>query len=1125
MRKSTSLFFWYLPFFVFLFFSATAFASAPVISSVRVENIMGPGAQVKWNTDQAANSRVFFGTTSGSDTYTIFSDSRCDSGGYVTEHCVNLTGLSSSTAYYYKVESMNAAYEDTHSGEYTFTSSSSGSSGGSSGSGGSGSTGGSGSSGSVSTVSVPNAPAGLTATVAPSGDAVGLLWVDASTNELDFQVFRKISGGAWEHKKTLAENSTVYSDVSVLPGTYEYQVFACNSYGCSAGSNSVSATLGIATTSSSGLGTSGSSSTSTSPSMDSSGGDTTPPVISNISVENIMGSGAQVKWKTDDSADSKVFFGTVPGSYPSASDWRCDSGGYVTEHCINLTGLSPSIAYYYKVESKNQAGLSAESIQYSFVSAAGTYYMTSTTSSYLYSSTTSYSYISTTTGISSDSPSSALVYGTLSVGVKDAAGNPVLKAYVYASKKDYLYSASRETDSGGMATFSVPEGNYWIGVYPPSGRNDLVRPEQVEVVVSATAMKAVLIQFKSAVKKITGTVLFEDGKPASEAAEVGAYQSESGQWVSAFTDSSGRYTLGVGGGTWKVGVRPVNPLTARWSWNGIFQDVSFGGSSAEEIKTVNFTVLPKNAVVVAVALNEAGTPIVGAGVILDSLSLVSSQTPRPPYEYRTTDSSGRASFNVGSGTYYLRASPPSSGDYSDIAEVMASVSSGGSQEVKIVFKKRTAETTIELRGMARRDDGTPIGAFVWAWSEDGRTVEVRAAANGAFTLLALPNSRWHIGAGWETDGVPYRAKEIVLSVSASPLLFELVLEKIDRAELPPPVSVSQSSSAQIVVQTQDGARVTIPPSSSSVSGTLAVAVEPTVEAPSQPLARVIGTAYDITVRDASGKNITTFSKEIEIILPYSDAELKDQGIAESTVSPSYYDEKTGLWVRVDDFTVDTKSNVVIARVRHLTRFAIVAAADIVPPPVPIDVAGSALGSGKVRLTWKNPTNDFDHAKIYRSESAGALGKILISEVKGQAYMDEDVVNAVLYFYTIRAVDPAGNETSNMNQVSVRAIGTSQKSATGTPPVIPPGSATKLAILRTLVQGMRGNDIKTIQELLKKERVYPEGLITGYFGSLTKRAVVRFQEKYTTVILAPIGRTKGTGIVGPATRKKMNELLA
>jgi hypothetical protein len=51
-----------------------------------------------------------------------------------------------------------------------------------------------------------------------------------------------------------------------------------------------------------------------------------------------------------------------------------------------------------------------------------------------------------------------------------------------------------------------------------------------------------------------------------------------------------------------------------------------------------------------------------------------------------------------------------------------------------------------------------------------------------------------------------------------------------------------------------------------------------------------------------------------------------------------------------------------------------------------------------------------------------------------------------------------------------------------------------------------------------------GKETNFFGLLTKKAVIKFQEKYAKDILSPWGFVKGTGYVGKTTLAKINELM-
>ena len=69
---------------------------------------------------------------------------------------------------------------------------------------------------------------------------------------------------------------------------------------------------------------------------------------------------------------------------------------------------------------------------------------------------------------------------------------------------------------------------------------------------------------------------------------------------------------------------------------------------------------------------------------------------------------------------------------------------------------------------------------------------------------------------------------------------------------------------------------------------------------------------------------------------------------------------------------------------------------------------------------------------------------------------------------------------------------------------------------TLQFGVRGNEVSRLQSVLSQfPDVYPEGLVTGYFGPLTKNAVIRFQIKYGI---------EAVGIIGPITRARLNALI-
>jgi len=67
--------------------------------------------------------------------------------------------------------------------------------------------------------------------------------------------------------------------------------------------------------------------------------------------------------------------------------------------------------------------------------------------------------------------------------------------------------------------------------------------------------------------------------------------------------------------------------------------------------------------------------------------------------------------------------------------------------------------------------------------------------------------------------------------------------------------------------------------------------------------------------------------------------------------------------------------------------------------------------------------------------------------------------------------------------------------TPTPLIEPPVYSCWTSGVQTMKQGSAGDSVKELQSLLGQDKtIYPEGLVTGYFGSLTREAVKRLESK-------------------------------
>lgn len=73
------------------------------------------------------------------------------------------------------------------------------------------------------------------------------------------------------------------------------------------------------------------------------------------------------------------------------------------------------------------------------------------------------------------------------------------------------------------------------------------------------------------------------------------------------------------------------------------------------------------------------------------------------------------------------------------------------------------------------------------------------------------------------------------------------------------------------------------------------------------------------------------------------------------------------------------------------------------------------------------------------------------------------------------------------------------------------------LTRELHRGMSGEEVEALQKILATDpSLYPEGLVTGFYGPLTAKAIERLQTKF---------KLEGEGEVNAATRELINQILA
>ncbi len=155
----------------------------------------------------------------------------------------------------------------------------------------------------------------------------------------------------------------------------------------------------------------------------------------------------------------------------------------------------------------------------------------------------------------------------------------------------------------------------------------------------------------------------------------------------------------------------------------------------------------------------------------------------------------------------------------------------------------------------------------------------------------------------------------------------------------------------------------------------------------------------------------------------------------------------------------------------------------------------------------------------------ALAFTLTSQARA-ATLEQSQIDAIVNLLVSFGADQATID-------NVRAALTGQPTTGGSTTTTTGGSCSATNFTMNHKMGDKGGEVKAIQKFLNMDSdtqvaatgAGSPGNETDYFGPATKAAVIKFQNKYASEILAPVGLSAGTGYWGASTRAKANAMEA
>ncbi len=522
-------------------------------------------------------------------------------------------------------------------------------------------------------------------------------------------------------------------------------------------------------------------------------------------------------------------------------------------------------------------------------------------------------------------------------------------------------------DSRGKFDFPGVPGEYLVGLWMPPG-SGYVNPAEKYLQLdfngtfrdsNGTTLTEIAFNLEANDAVVSGTLKLNGAGVTGLSGEVHAAKGDGGGWQTTPIEDNGTFSMTLSPGRWTLGYFIESDEQNRNLPQHPPEPIEVIALKGETVSK-DFSLRSASASISGSILDEHNASITSGTVFVWAHREGTGTLDEFWKEVETDDN----------GTFSIPVLP--GGEYEIGTFLPDDLRKGGYLESKVKTVDLSTNITglslplgklVEnnfVKGTIRDDSNTSLGgAYVYAWSDDGRVIEGESDENGSYELKVPKGTVWHVGAdygetddnGSETIYLTENELDVDLRDADSQSDLNLTLTKPD-IKVPEGTNGTFDPTKDFVTKLPDGTEVTIPGGAANVPSTetsVRAVVTPTIKgltktAKDQPTSY----AYSIELFDSSGKKVEgNFKKDVILKIPVNKNATLAKGLDPDNMEAKFYSTTKNSWDSLKSSTYDSSASVIYATTDHFTNIATVSNASV-----------SALANGLAKIDTSGASGDW-----------------------------------------------------------------------------------------------------------------------------------------------------------------------